>query len=198
VSLPDGWRISPPAENCCIIAVALVSLLFAMTPILAPDVVEFVSGSPAQTARIGERLGELLQPGDVICLAGPLGAGKTCLAQGVGKGWGASGDVTSPTFTLVHELRRARDDAVLYHIDLYRIESSDEARLLGLGDLCDGRATCLIEWPERAGAIAPAACLSVRLAWIDDTRRRLTFGAEGDRHLRLLSELKRAAFGAGS
>src|SRR3990170_117452 len=102
-----------------------------MSPILAPDVVEFVSGSPAQTARIGERLGELLQPGDVICLAGALGAGKTCLAQGVGKGWGASGDVTSPTFTLVHELRRSRDDALLYHIDLYRIESSAEARLLG-------------------------------------------------------------------
>ena len=78
-------------------------------PILDPNVVEFVSGSPEQTARIGERLGKLLCGGEVICLEGQLGAGKTCFAQGVGHGWGAIDALTSPTFTLIHELQRVRD-----------------------------------------------------------------------------------------
>jgi tRNA threonylcarbamoyladenosine biosynthesis protein TsaE len=166
-----------------------------MSPILAPDVFEFVSGSPAQTARIGERLGRLLQPGDVICLEGPLGAGKTCLAQGIGAGWGASDDVTSPTFTLIHELRHASDPAMLYHVDLYRIESEAEARDLGLSDVFDGQATCVVEWPERARGLLPTERLLVRLAPLDDTRRRLTFSAGGVRHRMLLSDLKRTAFG---
>lgn len=166
-----------------------------MTPILTPDVFEFVSGSPAQTARIGERLGRLIRPGDVICLEGALGAGKTCLAQGVGKGWGAPDALTSPTFTLIHELTRPDDGAVLYHIDLYRIESEREAQLLGLSDLFDGHAASMVEWPDRARGLVPESCLRIELVWLDETRRRLTFCAAGDRHLKLLSELKRAAFG---
>ena len=166
-----------------------------MTPILAPEVVEFVSGSPSQTTRIGERLGALIRLGDVVCLEGPLGAGKTCLAQGVGKGWGTSDDVTSPTFTLIHELTRPTDHAVLYHIDLYRVESEDEARLLGLSDVFDGRAACLVEWPERAPGMLPGERLHVRLALLGETKRRLTFSASGTRHLKLLSDLKRVAFG---
>jgi len=166
-----------------------------MSPILAPDVFEFVSGSPAQTVRIGERLGHLMQPGDVICLEGPLGAGKTCLAQGIGAGWGASDDVTSPTFTLIHELRRSSDTALLYHVDLYRIESEHDARDLGLSDVFDGRVTCIVEWPDRARGLLPTECLLVRLSPLDDTRRRLTFSASGERHLTLLSDLKRTAFG---
>ena len=166
-----------------------------MTPIFGPDVFEFVSGSPMQTMRIGERLGRLIRPGDMVCLQGALGTGKTCFAQGVGKGWGVLDDLTSPTFTLVHELTRPQDGAVLYHVDLYRIESEREALLLGLGDVFDGRAACLVEWPERAHALLPEWCLHIDLVWLDDTRRRLTFSARGERHLTLLSELKRAAFG---
>jgi tRNA threonylcarbamoyladenosine biosynthesis protein TsaE len=167
-----------------------------MSPILTPNTVEFVSGSPAQTARIGERLGERIRPGDVICLEGALGTGKTCLAQGVGRGWGATDDLTSPTFTLIHELIRSKDKAVLYHIDLYRIESEAEAARLGLSDLFDARAACLIEWPERARRLLPERGLHIRFTWLDDTRRRLTFSASDDRHLTLLGELSRAAFGA--
>ena len=166
-----------------------------MTPILSPDVFEFISGSPAQTGRIGERLGGLLQAGDTVCLAGELGSGKTCLAQGIGAGWGAADDVTSPTFTLIHEMRRRGDGAALYHVDLYRIESEQEARLLGLSDVFDGGAACVIEWPERAHGLLPASYLSIDFAVIDETRRRLTFSAQGDRHRELLCELKRTAFG---
>ena len=164
-------------------------------PILDPNVVEFVSGSPIQTARIGERLGWLLRGGEVICLAGQLGAGKTCFAQGIGRGWGATDDLTSPTFTLIHELRRAPDRARLYHVDLYRIEKESEAWLLGLTDLMDTTASLIIEWPERAPSLLPPDRLWVELETIDETRRRLTFNATGDAHLQLLSALKKSAFG---
>ena len=164
-------------------------------PILDPNVVEFVSGSPAQTARLGERLGRLLRGGEVICLTGQLGAGKTCFAQGIGRGWGATDDLTSPTFTLIHELRRASDRARLYHVDLYRIEQESEAWLLGLTDLMDSTASLIIEWPERAPSLLPPDRLWVELEAVDETRRRLTFSAMGDPHLQLLSSLKKSAFG---
>jgi tRNA threonylcarbamoyladenosine biosynthesis protein TsaE len=164
-------------------------------PILDPNVVEFVSGSPAQTARLGERLGKLLRGSEVICLAGQLGAGKTCLAQGIGRGWGATADLTSPTFTLIHELRRAPDKARLYHVDLYRIEQEAEAWMLGLTDLMDATASVLIEWPERAPALLPPDRLWIKLEFLDDTRRRLSFDAAGGLHLELLHAFKKDAFG---
>jgi tRNA threonylcarbamoyladenosine biosynthesis protein TsaE len=166
-------------------------------PILDPNIVEFVSGSPAQTGRLGERLGKLLRGGEVICLEGNLGAGKTCLAQGIGRGWGATDDLTSPTFTLIHELRRARDTARLYHVDLYRIEQEAEAWMLGLTDLMDSTASVLIEWPERAPSLLPPDRLWIRLDYLDDTRRRLSFNATDDLHLELLHAFKKSAFGVG-
>jgi tRNA threonylcarbamoyladenosine biosynthesis protein TsaE len=167
-------------------------------PILDPNVVEFVSGSPTQTARIGERLGKLLRGGEIICLEGSLGAGKTCFAQGLGRGWGATDDLTSPTFTLIHELRRASDQARLYHIDLYRIEKEVEAWMLGLTDLMDSTASVVIEWPERALSLLPAERLWIKLETLDDTRRRLTFSATEQTHLNLLNALKKSAFGISS
>jgi tRNA threonylcarbamoyladenosine biosynthesis protein TsaE len=164
-------------------------------PILDPNVVEFVSGSPTQTARIGERLGRLLRGGEVICLEGSLGAGKTCFAQGLGRGWGATDDLTSPTFTLIHELHRAADKARLYHVDLYRIEHEAEAWMLGLSDLMDSTASVVIEWPERAPSLLPSERLWIKLETLDETRRRLTFRASEQSHLNLLSALKKSAFG---
>ena len=164
-------------------------------PILDPNVVEFVSGSPVQTARIGERLGRLLRGGEVICLEGNLGAGKTCFAQGLGRGWGATDDLTSPTFTLIHELQRAADKARLYHVDHYRIEQEAEAWMLGLTDLMDATASVVIEWPERAPSLLPPERLWIKLETLDETRRRLTFRASEKTHLTLLSALKKSAFG---
>jgi tRNA threonylcarbamoyladenosine biosynthesis protein TsaE len=164
-------------------------------PILDPNLVEFVSGSPAQTLRLGERLGRFLRGGEVICLEGNLGAGKTCLAQGIGRGWGATDDLTSPTFTLIHELHRAQDKAHLYHVDLYRIEKESEAWMLGLTDLMDSTASVLIEWPERAPSLLPPDRLWIKLELLDDTRRRLSFTATDDFHLELLNAFKKSAFG---
>ena len=167
-------------------------------PILDSTTVEFLSGSPAQTARIGERLGKLLVGDEVICLEGQLGAGKTCFAQGVGHGWGATAELTSPTFTLIHEVRRAADRQRLYHVDLYRLAAERDAWLLGLSDLMDATASVLIEWPERALSLLPPDRLWIKLDLVDDTRRRLTFTPAGARPQALLAALKRDAFGIRS
>jgi tRNA threonylcarbamoyladenosine biosynthesis protein TsaE len=85
-------------------------------PILEGQSLDFLSHSPEQTVRLGVRLGELLQRGDVICLAGDLGSGKTTLAQGIARGWGSLDQVTSPSFILINEYRRA-DNQRLFHLD---------------------------------------------------------------------------------
>jgi tRNA threonylcarbamoyladenosine biosynthesis protein TsaE len=171
-----------------------------MAPILNEHTLEFVSRSADQTQRLGARLGALLRGGDVICLEGPLGSGKTCLTQGVGRGWGVSQTLISPTFVLVREYARPEDTVRLYHVDLYRISGVDEAFSLGmdefLGDAC---AICVIEWAERARPLMPPEHLWVKLNFADhadQTRRMLCFRAQGERHTALLQEFRRVAFGA--
>src|SRR5687768_10234172 len=90
-------------------------------PILDPHTLDFLSHGPEQTQRYGVRLGELLAPGDLVCLAGQLGAGKTNLANGIGRGFGIDEPLTSPTFTLVNEYRRPGDGRTLVHVDAYRL-----------------------------------------------------------------------------
>jgi len=169
-----------------------------MTPILDEHTLEFVSRSPDQTQRLGARLGAQLQGGDVICLEGSLGAGKTCLTQGIGRGWGVGQTLTSPTFVLVREYTRPADDTLkLYHVDLYRISGAKEAFSLGMDDfLGDGHAICVIEWAERVRSLVSSEHLWVKLEFIDETRRSLRFAAQGKRHTKLLREFRRVAFGA--
>ena len=168
-----------------------------MAPILDEHTLEFVSRSPDQTQRLGARLGALLQGGDVICLEGPLGSGKTCLAQGIGRGWGVNQTLISPTYVLVREYTRPTDTVTLYHVDLYRISGEGEALGLGIEEfLGDPHAACIIEWAERAQDLMPQERLWVRLKFADWTRRALSFTAEGQRHTALLQEFRRVAFGA--
>ena len=174
-----------------------------MAPILDEHTLEFVSRSPDQTQRLGARLGALLQGGEVICLEGTLGAGKTCLAQGIGRGWGVSQRLVSPTFVLVREYTRPDDTSNtvrLYHVDLYRIFDAEEAFGLGMDEfLGDARAICVVEWAERARPLMPPEHLWIRLSFpdhADQTRRVLHFTARGKRHPALLQEFRRIAFGA--
>ncbi len=90
-------------------------------PVLDEHSLDFFSRSPEQTRRLGARLGAVLRPGDVICLQGDLGAGKTTFVQGVAQGWGSLDSVSSPTFVIVNEYRRADGD-LLFHMDAYRLE----------------------------------------------------------------------------
>jgi tRNA threonylcarbamoyladenosine biosynthesis protein TsaE len=168
-----------------------------MSPILHPNTLEFVSRSPEQTRRLGARLGTLLRGGDIVCLQGSLGAGKTSLAQGVGRGWGIGQTLISPTYVLIREYERAEDLLHLYHIDLYRISGVDEAYGLGLDEILGHHyAVCIIEWPERIETMIPDEHLWIEMDVVDQTRRGLHFVARGERHERLLNEFRRVTFGA--
>src|SRR5579872_438699 len=110
---------------------------------------ETTTHSPEETIALGRKLIELLMPPKLILLRGDLGAGKTTLVKGIAAGFNASEeeDVTSPTFTLVHEYRGP--EATLYHIDLYRIDTPRELETLGLDDLRTKDSILLIEWGEK-------------------------------------------------
>lgn len=150
---------------------------------------QVISEGPAQTRRLGMALGAQLRPGDLVCLAGGLGAGKTWLAAAIGEGWGAQQPLTSPTFTLIHEHRRASDDAVLFHVDCYRLRDAREALQAGLEDALAGQGPALIEWPERIVEILPAERLWISLEILGQERRRLHLCARGERHARLPAAL---------
>ncbi|MFO7741750.1 MAG: tRNA (adenosine(37)-N6)-threonylcarbamoyltransferase complex ATPase subunit type 1 TsaE [Anaerolineae bacterium] len=167
--------------------------------LLEEHMLEFISRSVEQTQRLGARLGTLLQGGDVVCLQGPLGSGKTCLTQGIGRGWGAEQRLVSPSFVLIREYTRSEDEQRLYHVDLYRVSGLEEAWALGVDDfLGTDDAVCVIEWAERAESLVPAEHLWVKLRFVepaDATRRHLWFSAHGRRHRELLRDFRQRAFG---
>lgn len=147
------------------------------------------SDSPKRTEALGAALGQALGAGDLICLRGDLGAGKTVFSRGIGVGWGASSALTSPTYNLAHEHRRGDADK-LYHVDLYRIDGVDDLATLGFDDILDEAAATVIEWPERLGSLLPAEHLWIEFAVGRAHERQLTFYARGERHAQLLAELK--------
>jgi len=110
---------------------------------------EFITHSPDETIALGRTLVTLLAPPKIVLLRGDLGAGKTTLVKGIAAGFGAAteDDVTSPTFTLVHEYRGP--GANLYHIDLYRVDTQRQLETLGLDDLIGENSILLIEWGEK-------------------------------------------------
>lgn len=164
-------------------------------PILDDHCLDFISRSPEQTRRIGMRLGGLLQAGDLICLQGELGTGKTTFAQGIAQGWGSLDAASSPTFILVNVYRRP-EGAQLFHMDAYRIESPPEGGELDL-DAMLSQGPVLVEWPERLGNILPAARLSVHLEHLAEEHRQMRMQAHGPRYDALVAELRRAIFGVG-
>lgn len=162
-------------------------------PVLDPHSLDFFSRSPEQTRRLGARLGAVLRPGDVICLQGDLGAGKTTFVQGVAKGWGSLDSVSSPTFIIVNEYRRA-DGSRLFHMDAYRLDSAPEAEELDLDSmLADG--ALLVEWPERIDGLVPAEHLWVKLEHVDEEEREMKFRAVGGRYDKLLDVIRQTVGG---
>ncbi len=150
-------------------------------------VVDLISHNPAETRAIGLALGRCLRPGDVLLLVGQLGAGKTCLAQGIAAGLGVRDYVKSPSFTLVNEYHTAAG-VPLYHIDLYRIERSPEVHSFGLEEYFTGDGICVVEWPERAMALLPEEHLLVDLQPEGDDRRRVRLFPQANRYRQLLEE----------
>lgn len=132
--------------------------------------VRVLSRSPEATQALGARLGRQAAAGDVIALYGELGAGKTCLIQGVAAGLGVPPPVTSPTFILIAEYAGRLP---LYHVDLYRTEGLDEIRALGLEELFDGDGLTVVEWAEKAEALLPARSVRVRIHGVGDEARTI-------------------------
>jgi tRNA threonylcarbamoyladenosine biosynthesis protein TsaE len=167
-------------------------------PILPATDFDFLSHSPEETRRFGMRLGALLQPGDVLCLQGELGAGKTTFTQGLAQGWGTLDAVSSPTFIIVNVYRRAAaPDDRLFHLDTYRIDSAPEAEELDI-DAMLMRGPLVIEWPERIQNVLPVERLWINLEDIDETQRKLRFEAAGARAIELLERIRDTQYATGS
>ena len=162
-------------------------------PVLDLHTMDVFSRSPEQTRRIGMRLGGALQAGDVICLQGDLGAGKTTFVQGIAQGWGSLDSVSSPTFIIVNMYRRG-DESRLFHMDAYRLDSTLEAEELDL-DAMLSQGPLLIEWPERMNGLIPLEHLWVQLEHIAEEEREMRFRASGSRYDELLDVVRKAAYG---
>jgi tRNA threonylcarbamoyladenosine biosynthesis protein TsaE len=134
---------------------------------------EIVTHSPEETIAFGHTLVELLVPPKLVLLRGDLGAGKTTLVKGIAAAFDAAEEenVTSPTFTLIHEYRGPR--ANLYHIDLYRIDTQRELETLGLDDLRTKDSILLIEWGEKFPRFVAKRDVEISLQRESETSRRI-------------------------
>jgi len=133
-----------------------------------------ISNSPEETLLIGARLAAELRGGEILALSGDLGAGKTHFSKGLVLGLGGNPqDVTSPTFTLVHEYREGR--LPVFHFDFYRLEEVSELRNIGWEDYLREDGVLLVEWAERFPDAFPTETRFVRFEVISDNQRRLHF-----------------------
>jgi tRNA threonylcarbamoyladenosine biosynthesis protein TsaE len=132
---------------------------------------KFRTGSEAETVELGRRIAAELPSRAVVLLIGNLGAGKTTLAKGIAQGLGAAepDEVSSPTFTLIHEYGGGH----VYHIDLYRLDEPREVETLGLNELFDRDAVVLIEWGERFPQLMPEDRIEIRLRAVEEEGREI-------------------------
>lgn len=149
--------------------------------------VTLTTDSPEGTQAVGRLLGAHAQAGDVFLLSGELGAGKTCLTQGILWGLGGEEYARSPTFVLICEYH-AR--LTLYHMDLYRLDSIDEIIDLGLDDYFLGDGVCVVEWAEKGAEAFIGERLSISIEDTGAQNRKMVFNAVSPRYSALLSALK--------
>lgn len=121
----------------------------------------FVSHSPAQTEAFGERLGRLLPGGSVVAFFGGMGMGKTAFVRGLARGLGYQGEVSSPTFALVHEYQGGR--LALYHFDMYRVETWEDLASCGYDDYLDLGGVLAVEWSENIENALPPDCVRIAI-----------------------------------
>ena len=132
-----------------------------------------ISNSPAETEAIGRQVAENIAIGSVLALKGDLGSGKTLFVKGVVAGFGSSADVTSPTFTILHEYRGGR--LPVYHFDLFRVENPQALSRLGLDDYFFGDGISVIEWADRFPEFVPEQARWIFFEIKSETQRAITF-----------------------
>ncbi len=147
------------------------------------------SASEETTLALGSSLGSAASPGDVICLIGELGTGKTVIVRGMARARGHSGPVTSPTFTIINEYV----DAGLCHVDAYRLDTGEQLIGAGIDDYLDGEWVCAVEWADRVRPALPSNALSIEIAFGEaENERVITIREEGGwdgRLARIMKEL---------
>ncbi len=151
---------------------------------------ELVSYSPDETQQLGRRIGELAIAGDIFLLVGSLGAGKTCLTQGIAWGLDIKEYTLSPSFVLIRELHGRLP---LYHIDLYRLDRIEEIADLGLDDYLYGNGVCAVEWAEKGLSLLPPEHLLIEIGYLGDTERHFQLKPSGRRYLEMINQLKSLA-----
>jgi len=147
---------------------------------------KFISHSQEQTQRLGTRLGELAQAGDVFLLTGNLGSGKTCLTQGIAWGLGVTEYTFSPSFVIMREYHGR---LTLYHIDFYRLDRIEEIVDLGLAEYLYDKGVCVVEWAEKGISVLPKEHLLINLSYTSDTERSISLEPKGKRYTQLLETL---------
>ncbi|MDM5197006.1 tRNA (adenosine(37)-N6)-threonylcarbamoyltransferase complex ATPase subunit type 1 TsaE [Fictibacillus enclensis] len=142
--------------------------------------------SPEETAELAEKLGTLLQAGDVLTLEGDLGAGKTTFTKGLAKGLGVKRVVNSPTFTIIKEYNGR---VPFYHMDVYRLEDSDED--LGFEEYFEGEGVTVVEWAQFIADRLPEERLTIDIRRTGDETRELKFTPDGERFIKVCKELEK-------
>ena len=137
-----------------------------------------------ETIKIGNKIGSLLKPGDVVLLIGDLSAGKTTLTKGIGKALGVTKIINSPTFTIVKEYK---GKCPLYHLDLYRLDGLNND--FDLEEYIEGDGVCVIEWPYQVEEILPKEYLEINLKRLSEFERSIEVRANGSRYEEVLKEL---------
>lgn len=142
-----------------------------------------------ETKEFGIKLGQILEGGDIVCLNGDLGAGKTTLTKSIGLGLGVSDYITSPTFTLINEYRGRLP---VYHFDVYRLENVDELYDLGFDEYFYGKGISIIEWAEKIEKLLPKERIVLNIEkGIDIDERRINITGYGNRYIEILKELEK-------
>lgn len=146
--------------------------------------IKFITTTAEQTTQLAEKLATALQAGDVITLKGDLGAGKTTFTKGLGAALGVKRTINSPTFTIV---KTYQGNLPLYHMDVYRLEDSDED--IGFEEYFDGDGVSVVEWPQFIESYLPEERLDIVMNKIDDNQRSISFSPIGNHFTKVCEEL---------
>lgn len=141
-----------------------------------------ITNSPEETYNVGLQIGQNLSGGEIICLTGELGAGKTVFAKGLARGLGINEEITSPTFTLIQEYPTPGEKLRLIHMDLYRLNYLEEAEAIGVPDYFRDDCVCLIEWPQIISDLLPVGIVKIILEGSGDQPRNITVSHDAEGH----------------
>ena len=151
------------------------------------NTLKFVTHSAEQTQKVGISIGKLAEPGDIFLLIGDLGAGKTCLTQGIAYGLDIQEYTLSPSFVIMRELHGRLP---LYHMDFYRLENIAEISDLGLDDYLFGEGVCVIEWANKGLTVLPEDHLLIGIDYLADNERSFVIEPRGERYIRMVQQLR--------